>query len=119
RIEKIRALGWVKGPTTVSVEGSAKLNVPEHYVFLDTQNTSKLLELQHNLGDGHEVMVAPENLRWQAYLEFADEGYVKDDEKIDAPALLKTLKENNEHANEERQRRGWTALHVVDLAAPP
>jgi len=43
----------------------------------------------------------PRDLQWQAYLEFADEGYVKDDEKIDAPALLKTLKENNR----ERQCR--------------
>jgi uncharacterized membrane-anchored protein len=119
RIEKMRALDWVKGPTTVTVEGNSKLTIPDQYVFLDARNTSKWLELQHNLGDGREVMVAPRNLQWQAYLEFADEGYVKDDEKIDAPALLKTLKENTEHANEERQRRGWTPLHVVDWATPP
>jgi uncharacterized membrane-anchored protein len=54
-----------------------------------------------------------------AYLEFSDEGYVKDDEKIDAPALLKTLKENTERANEERKRRGWSELRVVDWATAP
>jgi uncharacterized membrane-anchored protein len=64
-------------------------------------------------------MVAPRNLQWQAYLEFSDEGYIKDDEKIDATALLKTLKDNTENANAERQRRGWTALHLVDWATPP
>jgi uncharacterized membrane-anchored protein len=118
-IEKLRALSWVKGPTTVTADGNAKLTIPEKYVYLDTSNTLKFLELQHNLGNGHEVMVAPSDLHWQAYLEFSDEGYVKDDEKIDAPALLRTLKENTDRANEERQRRGWSPLHVVDWAMPP
>jgi len=118
-IEKMRALAWVKGPTTVSVEGNAKLTVPDQYVFLDARNTAKFLELQHNLADGKEVMVAPRDLHWMAYLEFSDEGYVKDTEKIDAPELLKTLKENTERANQERQRRGWNPLHVVDWATPP
>jgi uncharacterized membrane-anchored protein len=118
-LQKLRALEWVKGPATVDADGNAKLAIPESYVYLDARNTSKFLELQHNLGSGHEVMVAPSNLRWQAYLEFADEGYVKDDEKIDAPELLKTLKDNTERANEERQRRGWSPLHVADWATPP
>ena len=118
-IEKMRALDWVKGPATVTAEGNAKLTIPEQYVYLDARNTSKFLEMQHNLGNGREVMVAPRNLQWMAYLEFADEGYVKDNEKIDATALLKTLKENTESANAERQRRGWGTLHVVDWAAAP
>jgi len=118
-IEGVRALDWIKGPATVTAEGNAKLTIPDQYVYLDARNTAKFLELQHNLSNGREVMVAPRNLQWQAYLEFADEGYVKDDEKIDAPALLKTLKENTESANAERQRRGWGTLHVVDWAAAP
>jgi uncharacterized membrane-anchored protein len=118
-LDKLRALEWVKGPTTVTTEGNAKLSIPEKYVYLDARNTSKFLELQQNLGSGREVLVAPGDLHWQAYLEFADEGYVKDDEKIDAAALLKTLKENTEKANEERQRRGWSPLHVADWAIPP
>jgi len=118
-IEGMRALDWVKGPSTVTAQGNAKLTIPDQYVYLDARNTSKFLELQHNLGNGREVMLAPRDLHWQAYLEFADEGYVKDDEKIDAAALLKTLKENTERANAERQRRGWGALHLVDWATPP
>jgi uncharacterized membrane-anchored protein len=118
-IEKLRALDWIKGPATVTAEGNAKLTIPEQYVYLDARNTAKFLELQHNLTNGREVMVAPRNLQWQAYLEFSDEGYVKDDEKIDAAALLKTLKENTESANAERQRRGWGTLRVVDWATAP
>ncbi len=118
-LEKLRALEWVKGPTTVDSEGNAKLAIPAEYVYLDARNTTKFLELQHNLGNGREVMVAPRNLQWMAYLEFADDGYVKDDEKIDASALLKTLKDNTEKANEERERRGWDPVHVVNWATPP
>jgi uncharacterized membrane-anchored protein len=118
-MEKLRALDWVKGPATAPVEGDAKLAIPDKYLFLDAANTKKFLELQHNLGDGKEVMVAPRDMHWMAYLEFSDAGYVKDDEKIDAPALLKTLKDNTEKANSERQSRGWAPLHVVDWAIPP
>jgi len=118
-VEQMRALNWVKGPTTVEVQGNSKLTIPDQYVYLDAGNTKKFLELQHNLSDGREVMVAPQNMEWMAYLEFSDEGYVKDNEKIDAPALLKTLQSNTEAGNEERRRRGWNELKLVDWATPP
>ena len=118
-VDQMRALNWVKGPTTVEVQGNSKLTIPDQYVYLDAGNTKKFLELQHNLSDGREVMVAPQNMEWMAYLEFSDEGYVKDNEKIDAPALLKTLQSNTEAGNEERRRRGWNELRLVDWATPP
>ena len=31
-VEKLRALDWVKGPTSVTVEGNAKLVIPEQFV---------------------------------------------------------------------------------------
>lgn len=119
RQAKLRALAWVKGPTTVEVAGNSKFTIPEGYVFLDKANTAKFDEIFQNLSSGNEVLVAPQSLDWSAYLEFADEGYVKDNEKIDAAALLKSLKENTEEANKERKSRGWSALHVIDWASPP
>lgn len=118
-LEQMRALNWVKGPTTVAIQGNSKLTIPDEFVFLDAANAKKFLELQHNLSDGREVMVAPQNMEWMAYLEFSDEGYVKDNEKIDAPALLKTLQSNTESANAERRSRGWPELHLIDWATPP
>lgn len=112
-------LQWVKGPTTVTVNGNAQLKIPEGFVYLDTANTDKFLELNQNLAAGTEVLVAPADLSWSAYLSFDDEGYVKDDEKIDAAALLKSLQEGAEQGNPEREKRGWPALHVVDWAVPP
>jgi len=116
---KLRALDWVRGPREVTANGNATLSLPEGYVYLDAANTKKFLELNQNLGSGREVMIAPKSLDWTAYLQFDDAGYVKDDEKIDADAILKTLKESNEAGNEERKRRGWTELHLVGWSIPP
>lgn len=118
-LKSLAALNWVKGPTTVQVAGNSELAVPEDFVFLDTKNTDKFLELNHNLAGGREVMIAPSDLHWTAYLSFSEEGYVKDDDKIDAPALLKAMKEGTEESNQERKRRGWSELHVIDWAVPP
>lgn len=118
-LAKLAALNWVKGPTTVSVAGNSKLAVPESYLYLDQANTSKFLELNQNIASGKEVMVAPRDLSWAAYLAFDAAGYVKDTEKIDGAALLKTLKDNTEAENSERKNRGWAELHIVDWAVPP
>ncbi len=116
---KLRELNWVKGPATVTIGGNSKLELPEHYVYLDAANTAKFEELNHNLSSGREVMIATDRLDWSAYFVFAEEGYVKDDEKIDADAILKTLREATESSNEERQRRGWAPLHIAGWSIPP
>ena len=116
---KLRALDWVRGPREIAVGGNSTLSLPDGFVYLDAANTSKFEELNENLSSGKEVMVAPETLQWSAYLLFEDEGYVKDTEKIDADAILKTLKENTEASNEERRRRGWPELHVAGWSIPP
>jgi uncharacterized membrane-anchored protein len=115
----MQKLDWVRGPTTVDAPGKSRLVVPEGYVYLDEANTTRFLEMNQNLTDGNEVMIAPRTLDWSAYLSFADEGYVKDDEQIDAPELLKALQEGVEAGNKERARRGWSALRIVDWAVPP
>ncbi|HEY2399762.1 MAG TPA: hypothetical protein VGI23_05370, partial [Steroidobacteraceae bacterium] len=38
-IEQMRSLNWVKGPTTVEVQGNSKLTIPQAYVYLDPANT--------------------------------------------------------------------------------
>jgi len=118
-MEALSALAWVKGPASVPLQGNATLAVPEGYVFLDAANTDKFLELNQNIPGGNEVMIAPADLHWSAYFSFEDDGYVKDDEKIDAAALLKAMQEGTEEANKERRRRGWNELHVRDWAVPP
>jgi uncharacterized membrane-anchored protein len=116
---QLRSLGWVKGPVTVDLPGNSQLKLPEGFVYLDAKDTARFETLTENLGDGQEVLVAPADMHWSAFLEFDDGGYVKDDDKIDAPALLKSLQASNEQGNEQRQKRGWAALHLTGWAAPP
>ena len=117
--DKLNALHWTAGPATETVAGNSTLMVPAGYVYLDAADTARFEELEQNVPSGKEVMIAPRDLHWSAYLLFEDAGYVKDDEKIDAPALLKALQEGTEHENEERRRRGWRAIHVAGWAIPP
>jgi uncharacterized membrane-anchored protein len=93
--------------------------VPEGYVFLNQRDTDRYLELNQNPPSGEEVMVGREDLSWVAYLSFSDEGYVKDDEKIDADALLKAMQEGAKEGNKERRRRGWAEVQVTGWAVPP
>jgi uncharacterized membrane-anchored protein len=117
--DKINALHWVSGPTTVSVAGNSTLAIPAGYLFLDAANTSRFEELNENVPSGKEVMVAPKSLQWTAYLLFEESGYVKDNEKIDAPAILKALQEGTERENEERRKRGWRTIHVTGWTIAP
>ena len=118
-LDKLRALKWVVGPATVNVDGNSHLAVPDGYRFLNKSETDKFLELNQNLSSGREVMIAPASLEWSAYLSFAEEGYVKDNEKLDAAAILKSLQQATEDSNAERKRRGWPELRLVDWAIPP
>ncbi len=116
---KLNALKWVAGPTTATIADNSTLAIPEGYVFLDAANTAKFEELNENVPSGREVMVAPKNLEWSAYLVFDAAGYVKDNDKIDAPALLKSLQQATEQENEERKRRGWREIHVTGWNIAP
>ncbi len=116
---KLRALDWVVGPRELSLSGNATLSLPAGYVYLDAANTTRFEELNENLSSGKEVMIAPKNLTWSAYLIFEEQGYVKDDEKIDADAILKALQRGTDEANQERRRRGWQELHVAGWTIPP
>jgi len=116
---KLRALHWVVGPSQVQVAGNSSLQVPAGYLFLDNTETAKFEELTQNLSSGKEVMVAPRSLKWMAYLDFSDEGMVKDDDKIDADAILSSLKSGTEEENEERRSRGWDTWSVTGWAMRP
>jgi uncharacterized membrane-anchored protein len=118
-LDAVRKLEWVSGPTEVQLPGKATMQLPDGFVYLDQKNTLKFLEVNENLGGGDEVMVAPEDLAWSAYLSYLKEGYVKDDEQIDADALLKELSKATESANSERRKRGWDELHVAGWAVTP
>jgi len=65
-----------------------------------------------NLPRTDSYTFAPQDLDWFAIFDFEDTGYIKDDEKIDADAVLQSLKEGNARGNEERKKRGYPSLNL-------
>ena len=117
--QKLSALHWVNGPQKVQLFGNSSLQVPADYVFLDQAETAKLQALQHNLSGGKEYFFAPKGGNWEVFFSYGDDGYVKDDEKIDAAALLKNIEENTVAGNKMRRDRGWDEMQVMGWQTAP
>ena len=116
---ELRKLAWQVGPIEARIGDKATIKVPDGYVFLDEKNTSRFLELAGNPPrDGH-YLFGPRSLDWWSVFAFDASGYVKDDEKIDADELLRTLKESDEPSNAERKKLGMPAIHTVGWEVPP
>jgi uncharacterized membrane-anchored protein len=118
-IQELQKLAWQRGPGEGKIATKATIRIPDGYVFLDDGNTRRFLELMGNPPrDGH-YMIAPASLDWFAVFTFDPVGYVKDDEKIDADALLDSLKKNDEAGNEERKRLGMAPIYTDGWHVPP
>jgi uncharacterized membrane-anchored protein len=107
----IASLKWVEGPKLVNVGPVATFNVPAGYLFLDADDTRVFLEkVTQNPASGQEYFFGPDDGEWWATFEYSDTGHVKDDEKIDADALIESMRENQEKGNKERAKNGWPQL---------
>jgi uncharacterized membrane-anchored protein len=116
---QIAALNWIEGPKRVELFNNSALELPAGYKFLNPVDTAKLESLTQNLGGGTQYFLAPDDLRWEAYFSYSDDGYVKDEEKIDADAILDNIKQNTAAANEERRKRGWHEMAVTGWQTAP
>jgi uncharacterized membrane-anchored protein len=126
-------IDWVDGPINARLGDIAEIKVPAGYRFTGKDGTRKFLELTQNPPGGNElgtvipITSASDNAEskdsgfWFVIFEFSEVGYVKDDDrdKLDADALLKSIKDNTENSNQERAKRGWPAYHVTSWYKPP
>ncbi len=118
-IQELQKLAWQRGPGEGVIAGKAKIQIPSGYAFLDDRNTRHFLELMGNPPRDKHTMIAPSNLDWFAVFSFDPVGYVKDDEKIDAAALLDSLKQGDGPGNEERKRLGMSSIYTDGWHVPP
>ena len=118
--QQIEALHWVFGPKNVPALENATFQLPSHYVFLDSGETNAFLRLTENVpSDIPEQIFGPDDLHWWASVDFSADGYVKDEEKLDNDAILSSIKQATEAANDERRRNGWTEMHVTGWRNAP
>lgn len=116
---EFQKLDWHLGPQTEDIAAKATLKTDETLAFLDEANSRKFLELTGNIPESGNFILASTESNWWATFSFNPLGYVKDDEKIDADALLEQLKEGDGPSNEERKRLGIPPLHTEGWSVPP
>jgi len=117
--EELNKLAWQSGPGEGRIGTTATIKIPKGYVFLDSQNTRRFLELAGNPPSDNNFLFAPESLAWFSVFSFDASGHVKDDEKIDPDELLKALKESDAPRNEERKRLGMEPIFTDGWVVPP
>ena len=116
------SLQWTVGPGKATIGSQAEIQVPEGARFTGPEGTRKLLEMMHNPTDGSELgMLTTNTVDWFVVFEYSDIGYVKDaeKEKLDAAEILDALRKGNEAGNEERKKRGWSAVSIVGWHTAP
>ena len=116
---EILGLAWQKGPTEAHIGALATLIVPAGQAFLDAPNTRRFLELNGNPPRDNHYTLAAQNFSWFAVFYFEETGYVRDDEKLNPDALLKSLKAGDGPSNEERKRLGMSPIYTEDWHVPP
>ena len=117
---------WQQGPSTGDLD-VAEISIPEGYRFTGRAGAKRFMELTQNPPTGNELGILIPNNKddkspfWFVVFEFQDVGYIKDDEKdkLDANALLSSLREGNESANTVRKERGWAMLEIVGWEKQP
>lgn len=113
-------LHWMQPGSKGLIANKAEFKTTDQFTFLNATDTDKFLKLNGNPPTGgNAYTIAPVKGEWFGILQFAEEGYVKDDEKIDASALLEQLKANNVSGNEVKRKEGYPTLTLMGWAMPP
>jgi uncharacterized membrane-anchored protein len=114
------SLNWRTGPRTETIANTATIRLGSAgLASLSEQDSTTFLKLTHNLPDPGNYIIVSKEGNWWADFSFEPMGYVRDDEKIDADAILKALKDSDEPANERRAKAGMPPLYVEDWYVAP
>lgn len=118
---------FTAGPLRGELGEHAVIDVGADGVFLDGANTAKFLTVTQNTPSGDEIgtiLINREAGQGPSYFvvfSFDEIGYVKDDEKdkLDADAMLESMREGVRQDNQARQQRGWETHELVGWERPP
>jgi uncharacterized membrane-anchored protein len=108
--------------------GMATLDLPANFRYLDTGDTSRLLEAWGNPPGAQTLgMIVPAGVSpmapesWGVVITYDKDGHVKDDDAggIDYGKLLKEMQEDLEESNAERKKQGYRSMSLVGWAETP
>jgi uncharacterized membrane-anchored protein len=114
-------LNLSKGPQVENILGLATISTRKYQGFLGEADTEKFLKYAGNIPRKglNSLLSFVTDKGWWAIFSFEDTGYIKDDENIDADALLSALKESQVASNEERTSLGLKKMYLIGWYTPP
>lgn len=118
---------WEEGPCVGKLGTIAEIQVPRGFVYTGKEGAKIFMDVTHNIPSGRELGVLMEIPKsdkdnpWFVMFKFSDIGFVKDDEKdkLDADAILASIRSGTDQANEERRKKGWETMSVLGWSTPP
>jgi uncharacterized membrane-anchored protein len=114
-------LPWQNGPTKVDLGHELALDLKGEHRFLASGPAAKVMEKMGNFHNDNllGVVTSRSGEDWFAVLRYEAEGYIKDDETIDANELLSAIREGTDEANKERVEKGFKALRIDGWSEAP
>jgi len=117
-LEKLMNLNYVQGPKVVKLNSRSTIFIPNEQIqFLDEKNTASFNKILHNIPIAGETSIITD--KWQAYFNFYETGYIKDEDDINADEIFKSKKESERLANQERIKKGWETQTLVGWHTKP
>jgi uncharacterized membrane-anchored protein len=118
----IETYPWKSGPAPLSLPHGVEMQLPEGYRFLGMPHAGELMKKLGNLYNENLLgLVISENAEEEYFvsLRFDEEGFIKDDEKLDAKDLLDAIRDGEAEYNEERKKLGFGSIHAEGWQEEP
>lgn len=111
---------WKQGPQKIDLGHEVELALPASRVYLGMPEADRFLKKLGSFNNAGTlgVVLDPQG-DWIVVIDYEEEGHVKDEEKIDAPEILKSIREGTEQSNAERVKNGFPELHVGQWSEEP
>ena len=113
----------IVGPNDVALLKQAVLHLPQGYTLIPQPEANAVSRALGNQSNPRlvAIVIASEKPSWMAFVDYASDGYVKDDDakNWDAGDMLQSLKDGTESANADRIARGFEPLEVAKWIEPP
>jgi uncharacterized membrane-anchored protein len=113
---------WQLGPKPIDLGHEVELQLPQGYVYLGMPDADRLLKKNGSFNNQNVVglvVAADEKQQWAVIIDYEETGHVDDKEKIDAPELMKSIREGTDEGNKQRVENGFSELHIGDWTEEP
>ncbi len=118
-----QSISWQKGPGVAGLGDMAQIKIPDGYQFTGKEGGWAIEELTENPRSENllGVLTPANSLEWFIVFQFNDTGYIRDDEKdkIDADAILQSIRAGTEESNKIRRSKGWLEVQNLVWQQPP